>query len=191
MDFIKEYVVEEYQRLNEIDQQDFQNIIDLFVEAYQNDRQIFLIGNGGSAATCNHFAGDLSKNAISCPDKKRFRIISLAQSPEMITMYGNDVSFEDIFTEQLKNLLCPEDLLISVSASASSPDLISAIQYARKKKAKIISLAGFNGGKIKSIEDCGISINSEVYEIIEDLHLIIFHMIVSYFKKFPDVLDKF
>ncbi|MHB1376105.1 MAG: D-sedoheptulose-7-phosphate isomerase [Candidatus Humimicrobiaceae bacterium] len=150
-------------------------------EAHKNKKRIFVIGNGGSAATTNHFVCDLGKNAIK-DDENRFQIISLSNSVSCITAYGNDVGYESIFAEQLKNLMQMEDIIICISASGNSPNIIKAVEYAKKKNGIIISLTGFKGGRLKEISDFNVNVPSDSYEKIEDAHLIITHIIVYWFK---------
>lgn len=175
--------------MEEIQEQDFQKIIALLQETYQNDRQVFVVGNGGSAGTANHFVCDFGKNAVQHPEKRRFRILSLCDNVEKITAFGNDVSFEEIFRQQMINLLHPKDLVIVISASGSSPNLVRACKYAREKGASIVALSGFGGGKIREYATAGIYTNLKSYEQIEDLHLIILHTIVCFFKSHPDLLN--
>lgn len=150
-------------------------------EARETDKRIFVFGNGGSAATANHFAADFSKNATR-DDDNRFKIISLSNNVSSITACGNDIGFETVFEEQLKNLMQEEDLIICISASGNSPNIIKAVEYGRKKKGTIIGITGFNGGRLKEISDINIHVNSDSYEQVEDLHLIIAHIIVYWFK---------
>ncbi len=175
--------------MGEIDHQDFEKIIVLLKEVYQNDRQVFVVGNGGSAGTANHFICDFGKNAVLNPEKRRFRILSLSDNVEKITAFGNDIAFEEIFRQQMINLLNPKDLVIVISASGSSPNLVRACEYAREKGAYIVALSGFGGGKIQEYASVGIYTALKSYEQIEDLHLIILHMIVCFFKYNPNYLN--
>lgn len=188
-EFVTNYFNEEKTLINNVSITDFAKVIEILVEAYKQDKQIFIIGNGGSAATANHFAGDCSKNAITEKGKRHFRMISLSDSAEKITMYGNDFSFEEIFSQQLENLMNKKDVLISISASGNSKDLIRACEFAKTKQAKIICMNGFEGGKVKEYADVSLIVNTDSYERIEDLHMIFCHMIVCYFKNHPEVLN--
>ena len=168
----------------------FEKIINILAEAYKNDKQVFIAGNGGSAGTANHFVCDFGKNAIpftgTGPGRRRFRIISVSDNIEKITALGNDIAFEEIFRQQLVNLMRKGDVLIVISASGNSPDIVRACEYAKEMKSHIIVLAGFNGGKIKEFAEAAMVIPLESYEQIEDIHLIILHMIVYYFKSHPE-----
>ena len=181
-ELIKAYQGELVKLINEIDAEAFEQFMRILLEAYHNDRQVFVAGNGGSAATANHFVCDFGKNAVA-GNKRRFRILSLSDSIEKMTALGNDIAFEEIFRQQLINLMRPEDVLILISASGSSPDLVRACVHAKEMNAKIVALAGFDGGKIKSFADTALVARSDSYERIEDIHLIIAHMAVCYMKE--------
>lgn len=188
-DILNAYKEELTKNIQLIDENTFQSVIDIILEAYKNDRTIFIMGNGGSAGTANHFVCDFGKNAVQ-GDKRRFKIISLCDNIEKITALGNDISFDEIFRQQLINLMREKDVVIAVSASGNSPDLVKALQYAREKNGRIISLAGFNGGRISGMSDVAFIANMESYERIEDIHLEFLHMIVCWMKANQDVLEK-
>lgn len=173
--------------IEKIDAAEFQKVIDILLEAHRADRQIFIVGNGGSAGTANHFVCDFGKNAVS-KGKRRFRIHSLCDNIEVITALGNDIAFEEIFSFQMGNAMRPGDVLIVISASGNSPDLVRACAYARELDAKIIALSGFGGGKICDGADAKLVTDIRSYERIEDLHLILCHMIVCWFKEHQDQL---
>jgi D-sedoheptulose 7-phosphate isomerase len=180
-DYIVEYLNSITSKIKDLEIDNILKAISSIKEAHEKDRRIFVFGNGGSAATANHFAADFGKNAIK-DDDNRFKIISLSNNISSITACGNDIGFETVFEEQLKNLMHDEDLIICISASGNSPNIIRAVEYARKRNGTIIGITGFNGGKLKQISDFNININSESYEQIEDMHLMITHIIVYWFK---------
>lgn len=190
---MKEYLDQYTAALSEVmrnfDESQFSKAVDILAGAYRGDKQIFIAGNGGSAGTANHFVCDFGKNAVQQPGKRRFRIISLSDNVEKITALGNDLAFEEIFRQQLINLMNEGDVLMVVSASGNSPNIVRACEYAREKKASIIALAGFSGGKIKAFADAALVAPLESYEQIEDIHLIMLHMIVYYFKSHGELLD--
>lgn len=187
-EFLSSYTGELIDQLRTIDAKAFEKCIALFIEAYQNDKQVFIAGNGGSAAAANHFVCDFGKNAVK-PPKRRFRVLSLCDNIEKITALGNDISFEEIFRQQLINLMNEGDLLILVSASGNSPDLVKACEYAKEKHAKIIVLAGFQGGNIAPFADAALITPLASYERIEDIQLIFLHMFVYFFKEHQEQLD--
>jgi D-sedoheptulose 7-phosphate isomerase len=169
---------------------DFERVIAILAEAYKKDKQVFIAGNGGSAASANHFVCDFGKNAVPfASGKRRFRIISVSDNVEKITAVGNDIAFDEIFSFQLGNLMNEGDVLIVISASGNSPNVVKAGEYAKAKNAKVIALAGFDGGKIKGLADAALVAGLDSYEQIEDIHLIVLHMIVYYFKNHPGILE--
>jgi D-sedoheptulose 7-phosphate isomerase len=189
-EYFEQYTVPLKKALDAFDPGEFEKIIAVLAEAYKQDRQVFIAGNGGSAASANHFVCDFGKNAVPfASGKRRFRIISVSDNIEKITAIGNDISFDEIFSFQLGNLMNEGDVLVVISASGNSPNVVKACEFAKTKNAKIIVLAGFDGGKIKSFASAAMVASLKSYEQIEDIHLIILHMIVYYFKNHPEVLD--
>jgi D-sedoheptulose 7-phosphate isomerase len=168
--------------LDGIDVSSLSKITDIIINAYRSDQQIFLVGNGGSAATAAHFANDLSKTAAPASGK-RIRAISLTDNISLITAIANDCGFENIFIDQLSPLMNPNDVLISISASGNSPNLIKAVNYARSKKAHTISLLGFDGGEMKKLSDVSVIVKSNKYGPVETVHIAIEHAISFYIKQ--------
>ncbi len=151
-------------------------------EAYKNKKRIFIAGNGGSAGTANHFTCDFGKNAVKS-ESDRPKIISLSANIEVLTALGNDFSYTDVFSEQLKNLMYDGDLIILISASGNSPNVVKAAEYVKERGGTVIGLTGFSGGKLKELSDISIHIPCDSYEKVEDLHMIITHAIVCSFKE--------
>ncbi len=145
-------------------------------EARDENRQIFTCGNGGSASTASHFVTDMLKGA-SYGRARRFRIHALTDSLSTITAYANDVNYDCVFVEQLRNLAAPGDLLMSISGSGNSPNVIAATQYARDIGCRTIALTGRDGGKLGPMADLNIGIAHPHMGRIEDLHFIVCHMI--------------
>jgi D-sedoheptulose 7-phosphate isomerase len=187
-DYLEEYSSALYGVMRNFDPSVFEKIIGILAETYKKDKQVFIAGNGGSAGSVNHFVCDFGKNAVLQPGKRRFRIISLSDNVEKITAIGNDVAFEEIFRQQLINLMNDGDVFIAISASGNSPNIVRACEYAKEKNARIIVLAGFKGGKIKDFAEAVLVVPLESYEQIEDIHLVILHMIVYYIKNHPELL---
>ena len=181
-DTMKYYEEELTQAILALDDCEMDKAASLLLDAYREDRQIFIFGNGGSASTANHFVCDFGKNAV-LGDKKRFRILSLSDNIAKITALGNDIAYAEIFREQMKNLMRSGDAAIAISASGNSPNVVNACEYAKKIGGKLIVLAGCSGGKIAPMADVALVSDMKSYERIEDLHLIILHMIVCYFKE--------
>ncbi len=176
------YREELIQEINKIDVNEFDKLIQLLVSAWRNDNQVFIVGNGGSAATANHFVCDFGKNAMPW-DGRRFRIHSLCDNIEVVTALGNDIAFDQIFSFQLGNQMREGDVLIVISASGNSPDLVSACDYAKAHGGHVVALSGFGGGKICDGAEVVLKTDIRSYERIEDLHMMLMHMVVCWFKE--------
>ncbi len=172
---LKETIVE--LNLNELEQ-----IVDALQEAQKNARQVFLFGNGGSAATASHFACDLAKIA-AVPRKPPLRAISLTDNVAMMTAIANDISYDDIFVEQMSVLWNRGDLAIGISASGNSPNVLKAIEYAKKHGGRSIGFSGFGGGKLAKIADLNITFSVHNYGVVEDMHLVLTHLISQAFRQ--------
>lgn len=158
-------------------------MIEQMEKARREHRRIFVFGNGGSASHANHIACDLGKNVTS-GESKRFQILSICDNMATVTAYANDVGFDSVFREQLKNMeLLEGDVILAISASGNSPNVVNACTYAREKRAVILSMTGFSGGRLKELSDVCLHIACDEYEKVEDLHMTAIHMLVSYFKK--------
>ncbi|MCX7806644.1 MAG: SIS domain-containing protein [Planctomycetota bacterium] len=159
-----------------------EKLISLAEEARAGDRRVFVLGNGGSAATSSHIAVDLGKGASLGRDR-RFRVMSLADNVPWVTALGNDIGYESVFVEQLKNFAEKGDLVIAVSGSGNSPNVLRAVEYAKGIGCRTVGLTGFPGGKLREIADLPIVAKSSHMGRIEDLHLIIGHMLCYYFME--------
>ena len=190
---VKEYLDQYKKSLTDaiwaIEEPEFAKAVEILRQAWFDDKQVFIMGNGGSAGTANHCVCDFGKHAVQDPKKRRFRVLSVCDNIEKVTALGNDFSFEDIFSFQLGNLMNDGDVLIAVSASGNSPDLVRACEFAAQKHAHIITLSGFEGGKIKAFAEAAFVVRRESYEQIEDVHLNILHMLTYYFKTHPECLE--
>ena len=178
---IHEYTQDIKRLCDALDENKLNEAIERIAEAYRNGKHVFVAGNGGSAATANHFSCDLSKNAIK-GDQNRVKLITLSSNVEYITAAGNDIGFDDIFTEQLKNLMEDGDLIILISASGNSPDIVGAARYAKSRNGVIVGFTGFSGGALKALSDVCVHIDIDSYEKVEDMHMMLTHIIVCGFK---------
>lgn len=167
---------------------DVRACIELVMAAYQADNQIFVIGNGGSASTASHLATDLGKclhpdlsGGPALPGVRRPRVISLTDNVATITAWANDTCYEDVFVEQLKNLINPGDLVIAISASGNSENVLRAIRHAKAMGCKTIGWTGFGGGKLKHITDVSVVVDSYEYGPVEDVHLTLNHIVCQEF----------
>jgi D-sedoheptulose 7-phosphate isomerase len=169
--------------LKRIDRKAVARFIDLFVDARERDVTVFFIGNGGSASTASHFACDIGIGPREFDPP--FRALALTDNNAVITAIGNDFGYEDIFTRQLRILGRPGDVLVAISASGNSPNLVSAIEYAKSAGIKTFALTAFDGGKMKQIADDGIHVPTEPKEYgpAEDAHLILNHVAGNYLMR--------
>ena len=152
--------------------------IDLLMKAYNDENTIFICGNGGSAATASHFACDLNKG-VSYGLEKRFKIIPLTDSLSSITAYTNDLSYDIIFVEQLKNFFKKGDVLIGISGSGNSKNVLNAIEYVNNNDGITIGWTGYDGGKLKELTQYSIDANVNDMQISEDIHMILVHIIMK------------
>jgi D-sedoheptulose 7-phosphate isomerase len=155
---------------------------EMLYRTYRNGQQVFTLGNGGSASTASHMAADLAKNTIGA-NMRRFRVLSLNDNQSLLTALANDLGYQNVFSEQLKNLIRPGDLLIALSASGNSPNVIKAIRYAQGQCAEVVGILGFQGGEAANLADMSIIVPSDHYGIVEDVHLIINHILVDHFRR--------
>jgi D-sedoheptulose 7-phosphate isomerase len=152
-------------------------IVDTLMNAYENGRTVYLCGNGGSAALASHFACDLGKGTANCNGGKRFRVLSLTDNLPTLTAWANDASYEDVFSEQLRNFVQPQDVAFAISGSGNSKNVLNALRVAREAGATTVGIAGFQGGAMKSLCDHCAIVPSRDMQIIEDLHLAIAHSV--------------
>jgi D-sedoheptulose 7-phosphate isomerase len=187
------YLEELKKAIESINLDDIQKITEILMDVYKNDRRVFILGNGGSAATASHMACDLGKGTLRNvydASEKRFQVISLTDNVPMMTAFANDLSYDDIFVQQLKNYVQKGDVVIGISGSGNTPNVIKALLYAKSVGAKTIGLLGFNtGGNAKDLVDHHIVIKSNSYGVVEDLHLALDHILttcLSYMKHAHD-----
>ena len=180
MNFLEQYKTALKDAVERIDTGHVQQAIQWFEETRAKDKQIFVCGNGGSASTASHFACDILKGA-SFNRAQRFRIMALTDSLPTITAYSNDVSYDCVFVEQLKNFAEPSDLVMCISGSGNSPNVLRAMEYANAIGCKTIALTGRDGGKLGPMAQLNIQVAVPHMGRIEDAHMIICHMIAYRF----------
>jgi len=184
---LKKHVIEYRGKLNDLfDQIDYtilEEITATIVNAYKNDKTIYVAGNGGSAATASHYQVDLGF-FVRYFKKKRIKVRSLTDHSPLMTAIGNDNSFDEVFTQQMQDHFNEGDVIIVISASGNSMNVVKAAEYAKELGGTSIGLVGFDGGKLKDACDiCMFTPNPKGdYGPIEDLHMILCHMIVSYLR---------
>jgi D-sedoheptulose 7-phosphate isomerase len=175
MSFVSNYI-----SVDNIEPEKIEKIIEILTEVRESGNQIFVCGNGGSATTASHMANDLGKGA-SLQGSNPFKIISLTDNISWITALANDINYESIFANQLKNFAQPNDVLIAISGSGNSPNIVKAVEFAQSAKMKTIGWTGFDGGKISDMVDLSIIVKSTHMGRVEDLHVIMMHMVCYYF----------
>ncbi|HEX9773971.1 MAG TPA: SIS domain-containing protein [Actinomycetota bacterium] len=176
--FIMQYLGTVENILKQVDADHLEEIIDVIYTAYREDRQIFLMGNGGGAATSMHFTCDLNKTAI-VPGRRRVRAMSLTDNTSLVTAWANDTNYTNIFGEQLVNFARPGDLVIGFTASGMSVNIVNAIALANELGCDTIAFVGFDGGTVGAIAKNVLHIRSTSYQHIEDVHLLLCHVITN------------
>ncbi|MBI4875672.1 MAG: SIS domain-containing protein [Acidobacteria bacterium] len=182
MNFTANYKTELLKALEALDLERVEQAIQWFREAREAGRQIFVCGNGGSASTASHFACDMVKGA-GYQREKRFRLMALTDSLPTLTAYSNDVGYEVVFEEQLKNFARPGDLVLAISGSGNSPNVVRAIEYAHSIGCRSIALTGRDGGKLGRLAQLNIQAGVPHMGRIEDAHMIVCHMIAYAFME--------
>jgi len=172
------------EELMRIDPAEVKALADAIYECYEHRRFVFLCGNGGSGSNASHFCEDLGKGTLRREDfnndrKKRLRIVSLTDNTPYILAWGNDEGFECIFVEQLKNLAGPQDLLIAISGSGNSPNVLRAVEWANRNGVKTFGCTGFSGGKLRALAQQGLHVPLDDMGIVESIHLAVFHWVVD------------
>lgn len=183
--FTKEYL-EETKRILDSMEEDLIDKIDklasILRKARGNKNTIFIMGNGGSASTASHFVGDLSKGTI-VEGIPRFKAVALTDNVPNMLALANDIGYEEIFVEQLKNLMEPGDVVIGISASGNSVNVIKAIEYANRNGGITIGLSGCDGGKLLKCAQENILVPSSHTQRVEDIHLLIEHLLTSLIRE--------
>jgi D-sedoheptulose 7-phosphate isomerase len=182
MTFPENYKTELIRAIDAIDTAKVNSAIEWFKEARDANRSIFVCGNGGSASTASHFACDMVKGASYQRDQ-RFRLMALTDSLPTLTAYSNDVSYECVFLEQLKNFAKPGDLVMAISGSGNSPNVLKAVEYGNSIGCKTLALTGRDGGKLGPMAQLNIQVPVPHMGRIEDAHMIVCHMICYYFME--------
>lgn len=159
-----------------------ERVVAMILEAYIRGGHVYVVGNGGSATNATHFACDLSKATI-VEGRARLRVTSLTDNVALLTAWANDSSYEKVFSEQLMNLLNRGDIVIAISASGNSPNVVSAIRAARLMGAATIGLVGFKGGRVLELADAAIHVPSDDYGVVEDCHSVLEHAITVSARK--------
>jgi D-sedoheptulose 7-phosphate isomerase len=181
-EYIHDYFTRVKRSIDEMEKPEYREkidkIVEILLEARVTKHQIFVMGNGGSGATASHLMCDLGKMTI-CTDSPRFKIIALTDNIPLMLAWANDSSYDDIFVEQLKNLMNPGDVILGISGSGNSPNVIKAIEYANANGGITIGWTGFEGGKLANAAQTALVVPSHNMQRIEDVHMVLTHLVSS------------
>lgn len=181
MELIKSYIETLTETVNQLPVGRIAQVVEILQAARLSRRKIFIMGNGGSASTASHFVCDLAKNTRH-PGLPHFRVIGLTDNMAIFSAYANDEGYENVFATQLANLVEAGDIVIAISASGNSANVLKAVEEARNHAAVTIGFTGFDGGRLGSLVDVQVHVNSHIIEHVEDIHLALEHMIVKTLK---------
>ncbi|MFP4476211.1 MAG: SIS domain-containing protein [Desulfatibacillaceae bacterium] len=173
--FSEQYLKDLAGALEQFPHEAFETMIARMLEAYQAGRRIFTMGNGGSASTASHWACDINKGCSYGLDR-RFRMMCLNDSLPTMMAYANDVSYDAVFVEQLRNFFEPGDVVIGISGSGNSPNVLNAIQYASDNQGVTVGLSGYSGGKLAGMVQVPLVARVDDMQKVEDVHMIVVHM---------------
>jgi D-sedoheptulose 7-phosphate isomerase len=185
LDGIYDYIQQVKHSLDRLPWGAIEETIGILQEARLRDRQVFIMGNGGSAATASHFACDLGKGTLM-PGRPRFRVIALTDNMPLFSALANDFGYERVFVEQLASLVQAGDVVIGISGSGQSPNVVNAIAFAGQVGATTIGFAGFDGGRLKQMVDVCVHVTNRCIEQVEDIHLILEHLICTELRQAID-----
>lgn len=177
---IAEYIELERSVLKKLDADAINDAMNLIMEAYEEKKKIYIFGNGGSSATASHYQNDFNKG-ISEYVEKKFNFVCLNDNMATIMAIANDIGFEEVFRFQLRNKLEEGDLILAISGSGNSKNVINAVEYAKECGNKVIGMTGYNGGKLKELSDISLHADVNSMQVTEDIHMIFDHMIMSIF----------
>ncbi len=180
--YISDYVDLEMRTLERFDKQAAAEVLGAILRAYEAEGTIYVCGNGGSASTASHMANDFNKG-ISEYVQKKFRFYSLTDNVATMLSIANDISYDEMFRFQLQGRLRKEDLVIGISGSGNSMNVVNALTYAREQGVQTVAVCGYNGGKIKEIADVAFHVDINNMQIVEDVHLILNHLLMNVLQR--------
>lgn len=181
-DQITAYLDMEKEVLEDIPKEDISNVMNVLEHARLNGKRVFTCGNGGSASTASHYASDFNKG-VSLEQDIKYDFECLSDNVPMMMAIANDISYDDIFVLPLKNKLKSGDVVIGISGSGNSENVVRALEYANETGAETIAICGYSGGKIKKLAKYNIHVNVDNMQIVEDVHLILNHLMVYILRK--------
>jgi len=177
---ISDYLTRVCQEIQKLDPAQVESVSELIENAYDEGRFVFIIGNGGSGANSSHICEDLAKCTLrDFESQKRLKVLSLTDNTAWIMAIGNDLHYDRIFLEQLKNLASPGDLVLAISGSGNSPNIIKAVDWANENGLTTVGFTGFAGGKLKNLAHHNLHVAIDDMGIVESLHQVVFHWIID------------
>lgn len=180
---INEYYAKEIETINKLDRDELNLAMNAILEAYERNANVYIFGNGGSSATASHFVCDFNKGTCYELDK-RFNFICLNDNIPIMMAVSNDIGFENIFQYQLENKVRKDDLVIAISGSGNSKNVIKAVEYAKKIGTKIVGITGYSGGKLFELSDYHMHAPIDDMQITEDIHMGFDHMMMHIFYEY-------
>ncbi len=178
VDYLQSYLARSAEALRNLPVATIDRIVEVLIEAQRAERFIYVMGNGGSAASAEHFVNDLGKGeARGFP--RRFKIMSLSSNISLLTAWANDTDYEHVFAEQLRNFVQPGDVVMALSGSGNSRNVLNAVQLGRERGAVTVGLTGLDGGKLEPLCDHCLIVPSHDMQHIEEMHLVVLHSIYS------------
>jgi D-sedoheptulose 7-phosphate isomerase len=170
--------------INRLSQADIRRWADLVYDAWQKGRYVFIIGNGGSGTTASHMAEDLGKSTLRPEDlkdesKRRLKVLSLTDNTGWLLAVGNDCGYDQVFVQQLMNYGSAGDLLIAISGSGNSPNILAAVDWANRHGLVTFGLTGYGGGKLKAMQQHGLHVDLPDMGMVESIHLCVFHWMLN------------
>lgn len=183
IDQITDYFEKEKKVLDKISKEDLNSVMNLLVDAKDAGKTIFIMGNGGSAATASHYVCDFNKG-ISLGKDKMFKFICLNDNVPTMMAYANDLSYAEVFVGPLKNFMQKGDIVIGISGSGNSENVVRAIQYANENGGVSVGLTGYSGGKIKQLSKYNVHVPIDDMQITEDLHMVLDHCMMKILCKY-------
>jgi D-sedoheptulose 7-phosphate isomerase len=178
MNSIRDYLLATQEALGRVAEESIAHTVSLLLGAWKRQKHIFILGNGGSASTASHMANDLSKATI-VEGRRRVKAIALTDCVPLMTAWANDSSYDQVFREQLANLLSEGDVVIGISASGNSPNVLNAMEFARRNGAVTIGWTGLSGGKLRGMADHCVQVPTDDVGMIEGIHLILDHLVAQ------------
>jgi D-sedoheptulose 7-phosphate isomerase len=184
---ITTYIASAQDVLAKIDTEAIMKALSIFEDTYRSRKAIFIFGNGGSAATSSHLAEDFSKGC-AVKGKPAFKAMSLTDNTPLLTALSNDFSYDDVFQKQLEIIYSPGDTILAISASGNSRNVLNGVRFAKEQGGKIVGFTGFDGGALAGISDVNIYVPFHDFGLVEDLHLLLGHIMTTCMKSFIETI---